>query len=182
MTRHLAGVQRRGVTEPRGPDGNHLGLTVRTPDGDAWLVDVGLGDGPPEPLPLVSGPHEQDGYRYRLGPSTAARGAWRFEHDARGGFAGFDVAAESATMPDFEAMHALLSTESKFTRVATAQRRVGDRIEILRGCVYAEVDPHRTRTRDVIDADDWWELVTGHFGLAYGDLDEVERNGVVAPR
>src|SRR5260221_9949353 len=65
ITRHLAGVQGRSVAEPPGANGNHLGLTVEG-DGARWLVDVGTGDGPVEPLPLAPGSHEQDGFVFAL--------------------------------------------------------------------------------------------------------------------
>ena len=178
VTRHVAGVQGHAVAEPPGANGNHLGLTVRTPDGRRWLVDVGLGDGPAEPLPLVAGVHEEGGYRYELHPSVLAPGGWRFEHDARGGFIGFDMSPHSATTRDFAGMHSKLTADSGFTRVVIVQRRVDQRLEILRGCVYTEIDADGAQSSDVTDPDSWWELVLGHFGLAYGDLEETEREAL----
>jgi N-hydroxyarylamine O-acetyltransferase len=174
VTRHLAGVQRRGGDAP-GPNGNHLGLTVRTQDGRAWLVDVGLGDGPAEPLPLALGVHEQRGHRYRLARSMHTQDGWRFEHDATGSFEGFDMESSNAAIGDFAPMHAYLSTESGFARTVTAQRRVGDRVEILRGCVFTESTAAELRTREITDPNDWWTLVIERFRLAYGDLPRDER-------
>ena len=176
VTRHLAGVQGSDVPEPPGANGNHLGLTVRMPDGESWLVDAGLGTGPAVPIPLTEGVHEQDGFRYELRPSPVAPGGWRFEHDPRGGWLRFDMASGPATTEDFLAMHAELST-GRFARVVTAQRHAGRRLEILRGCVYTEVDG-AVRAQDVTDPDDWWGLVLGHFGLAYGDLTTHEREAL----
>jgi arylamine N-acetyltransferase len=174
VTRHVAGVQRHGDEAP-GPNANHLGLTARTPDGHEWLIDVGLGDGPSEPLHLVTGEHAQGGYRYRLGPSAFRPGAWRFEHDPTGSFEGFDVEAEPAAIGDFAAMHGVLSTESGFARTVTVQRRVAERVEILRGCVLTTVTPQGMRMTEVTEMDAWWDVVIGHFGLAYGDLPRAER-------
>ena len=174
VTRHVAGVQRRGGDAP-GPNGNHLGLTARTQDGRAWLVDVGLGDGPAEPLPLAIGVHKQRGHRYRLARSTHAQAGWRFEHDPSGSFEGFDMESGNAAIGDFASMHAYLSTESGFARTVTAQRRVGDRIEILRGCAFTEVTAAETRTREITDSADWWTLVIDRFRLAYGDLPRDDR-------
>ena len=176
VTRHLAGVHGGRVEEPPGPDGNHLGLIVRTPDGGIWLADVGLGDGPAEPLALAEGEHDQRGYRYRLGPSPFGDGIWRFEHDPGGGFAGFDVATSVATMEDFATMHAFLSTESSFATTVTVQRRAGAGLEILRGCMYTERSAEGARTTAVTDPGEWWGLVLDHFGLAYGDLTADERS------
>jgi arylamine N-acetyltransferase len=174
VTRHLAGVQRRG-DDPPGPNGNHLGLTARTKDGQPWLVDVGLGDGPAEPLPLAIGVHAQRSHRYRLAHSTYAKDGWRFEHDPTGSFEGFDMESSSAVIGDFAAMHALLSTESGFARTVTAQRRVGDGIEILRGCVFTEVTAAEASTQEITDPNDWWALVIDRFRLTYDDVARDER-------
>ncbi len=178
VSRHLAGVHGGRVEEPPGPDGNHLGLIVRTWDGEVWLADVGLGDGPAEPLALAEGEHVQHGFRYRLGPSPFGDGVWRFEHDPGGGFAGFDVATEVATMEDFQAMHAFLSTQSTFATTVTVQRRAGTGLEILRGCVYTERSADGARTTEVTAADEWWGLVLDHFCLSYGALTTDERSSL----
>lgn len=177
VTRHVAGVQ-GSAQEPPALNANHLGLTVRTPDGREWLVDAGLGDGPSAPLPLVVGSHEQLGYRYRLRPSDTGPGAWRFDHDARGSFEGFDLASETARMEDFRAMHAFLSTQSGFARTITAQRRTGSRIEALRGCVYTETTPEGTNVTEIVERDAWWDVVITHFGLGYHDLPADERDAL----
>jgi N-hydroxyarylamine O-acetyltransferase len=175
VTRHLAGVQGGSAPEPPGSNGNHLGLTVDV-DGASWLVDAGLGDGPPEPIPLTAGTYEQDDFAFRLEHSPLAAGGWRLHHDPRGGFVLVDFAAESASTGDFAAMHEKLSTdpESGFVRVATAQRRAGARFEVLRGCVFTEREGAEERQRDVDSADDWWGLVIDWFRLSYGDLTAAE--------
>ena len=177
VTRHLAGVQRRGADGPRGADGNHMGLTVRLPDGTRWLVDVGLGNGPREPLPLAAGVHEQGGFRYGLGPSACCDG-WRFEHDPRGSFMGFDVDERPAEIHEYAAMHRTLSTESHFARLVTVQRWAGERIDALRGCVLTELTAEGERSRDISSGTEWWDCVTSHFGLAYDDLSDDERSSL----
>jgi len=177
VTRHLAGVQGRDVAEPPGANGNHLGLTVCGPDGRHWLVEVGTGTGPARPLPLEAGVHEQDGFTYELRPSPLAPGGWRFEHDPLGGWILFDIASEPASTGDFLAMHAELST-TRFARVVTAQRRRGPGLELLRGCVYTEIEHGRVTAVDVANAVEWWELVIDGFGLAYGDLTVAERESL----
>lgn len=174
VTRHVAGVQGR-EQEPPGLNANHLGLTARTPDGREWLVDAGLGDGPSGPLLLVVGDHEQLGYHYRLRSSDTGPGAWRFDHDPQGSFEGFDLASETARIDDFGAMHAFLSTQSGFARTITAQRRIGCRIEVLRGCVYTETTPDATNVTEITEHDAWWDVVITHFGLDYHDLPADER-------
>lgn len=177
VTRHLAGVQGRSATEPPGANGNHLGLTARV-DGQQWLVDVGTGDGPPEPLPLATGAHKQDGFTFTLGASPLASEGWRLEHDSRGSWILFDLAAERAEMSDFAAMHTKLSTdpESGFVRIATVMHRRGREAEVLRGCVFTTTVDGEPRSRDIDTHADWWGLVIDGFGLAYGDLAAGERH------
>jgi N-hydroxyarylamine O-acetyltransferase len=177
VTRHLAGVQGSDLIEPPGANGNHLGLTAQTPDRRRWLVDTGLGTGPAHPLPLEAGVHEQDGFRYELRPSPLAPEGWRFEHDPLGGWIRFDMSAAPARTADFLAMHAELST-TRFARIVTAQRWRGARLEILRGCVYTEIEQGRATAVEVADADAWWSLVIDRFGLAYGDLTSAERDSL----
>ena len=176
VTRHVAGVTGRTASEPSRPSGNHLGLTVAV-GGTRWFVDVGLGDGPAEPLPLVAGSYAQDGWLYGLEPSPIAPGGWRFNHDENGSFVFADVALEQAVTADFAAMHVQLSTdpESGFVRIATVQRRVGTRLEVLRGCVFLERDGAAEQRRDIDSQDEWWSLVVDRFGLAYDDLSSAER-------
>ena len=178
ITRHVAGVQGRSAAEPPGANGNHLGLTART-GGQQWLVDVGTGDGPPEPLPLEAGAHKQDGCTFTLGPSPLAPAGRRLEHDPHGSWILFDVAAEPAEMDDFAAMHEKLSTdpESGFVRIATVMRRTDSGAEVLRGCVLTETETASgvSHLEDVRSSDDWWGLVIDRFGLAYGDLAPSER-------
>jgi N-hydroxyarylamine O-acetyltransferase len=183
LTRHLSRVQGGGVEEPPGPNGNHLGLTARVPSPSResrWLVDVGLGDGPNEPLPLASGTYDQDGRTFRLGPSPLASGGWRFDHDPQGSFVLVDISAEPASTDDFAAMHRRLSTspDSRFVRVATVQRHTANGSEVLRGCVLTERAGAKTARQEIDSAGEWWSLVLERFGLAYGNLEASERDAL----
>jgi arylamine N-acetyltransferase len=178
VTRHVSGVHGRGVAIAPGPNGSHLGITVRTPDGSEWLVDVGLGDGPGAPLPLVFGAHEHDGFTYFLSPSAFDLDGWRLDHDVRGAFLSVDFLRAPATTSDFQAMHAWLSTspDSRFVRVVSISRRAASVVQSLRGCVYAETSPSGVERRDIESAAEWWGVVVDHFGLAYGDVPADERS------
>ena len=72
-------------------------------------------------------------------------------------------------------MHAFLSTRSSFATTATVQRRVGERIDVLRGCVYSERSGQGARSREIAASGEWWDLVLDHFGVDYGDLARDER-------
>jgi arylamine N-acetyltransferase len=176
VTRHLAGVQGRSRAEPPGANGNHLGLTAEI-DGVRWLVEAGTGDGPPEPLPLAPGSYEQDGFVFGLRRSPLVTNGWRLDHDPRGAWILFDVAAEPAATGDFAAMHTTLSTdpESGFVRIAAVMRRRGASLDILRGCVFSQRDKAGERVGDVDSCDEWWAIVIDEFRLAYGDVTARER-------
>ena len=178
VTRHVSGVHGRGIDVAPGPNGNHLGVTVRMQDQGEWLVDVGLGDGPAGPLPLAFGVHEHDGFTYRLSPSAFDPDGWRLEHDIRGSFLGVDFARAAATTSDFLDMHETLSTSpgSRFVRVVSISRRLADGVDSLRGCVYSKITPSGVERRDVEGSTEWWDLVVDHFGLAYGDVPAEERS------
>jgi len=177
VTRHVSGVQGRAADDAPRLSANHLGLTARTTDGSEWFVDAGLGDGPSEPLPLVFGRYEEDGFAYELRPSTLVDDGWRFEHDARGAFLGADFAREPAATGRFLEKHHELSTSpsSGFVRVATIMRRVGGGVEILRGCSHSTTTAAGTTSREVASEQEWWAVVIDGFGLGYGDLPAEER-------
>lgn len=177
VTRHVSGVQGSPLVEAPGPNANHLGITVRTAEGTEWFVDVGLGDGPGEPLPLAWGRYEREGFAYELRPSRFDRAGWRFEHDPRGLFVGVDCMRAAATTGDFEAMHHDRSTspQSRFVQVVVILRRIAGGIETLRGCVQTTITAAATESVEVSSEQDWWELVIDRFGLAYGDLPAAER-------
>jgi arylamine N-acetyltransferase len=176
VTRHVSGVQGGGREAP-GPNGNHLGITARLPDGSQWFVDAGLGDGPVEPLPLVFGTYEQSGFTYELRPSSFDPHGWRLEHDPRGAFIGADFAAAPARTEQFLEMHQELSTAptSGFVRIADIMRRTDEGVEVLRGCMHMTTTSAGTESVDVDSEADWWGIVIDAFGLRYGDLPAAER-------
>ena len=177
VTRHVSGVQGNSVAVAPGPNANHLGISVQMPDGSEWLVDAGLGDGPAEPLPLVFGRHEQEGFTYGLLPSPFDPDGWRLEHDPRGAFVCADFSRAPAATADFAEMHEQLSTSptSGFVRIVAVMRRIDGGMEALRGCVHSVVTASGAEERDVASEDDWWTIVVDGFGLAYGDLSKGER-------
>ncbi|WP_458460799.1 arylamine N-acetyltransferase family protein, partial [Paenibacillus sp.] len=91
---HRGGVQPHGE-KPR-VNSFHLGLTVLLPDADRnverWIVDVGLGGMPFEPLPLRYGTYGAAPFTYQLMPSSVAAGGWRLEYEPNGPSEGVDYA------------------------------------------------------------------------------------------
>ncbi|MDG4825766.1 arylamine N-acetyltransferase [Asanoa sp. WMMD1127] len=179
---HVGGVQGHGEPEPVGATANHLVLTVHglpTPECPAgvWFVDVGLGDGLHEPVPLAPGPIRQGPYAFDLDRSTVVPGGWRLTHDPVGAFVGMDFAVGEAGPADFAAMHTELSTSptSGFVRVLTAQRRHAAGADILRGLTLTTVTSTGPARREVTNREEWWGMVTGLFGVGVDDVTPAER-------
>ncbi|MEU3599100.1 arylamine N-acetyltransferase [Streptomyces sp. NPDC006798] len=175
---HRAGV-RDAPEDPAGVQGNHLALTVRL-DGEPWLVDTGLGTAVYEPLPLRAGTCVQGPFGYGMVPSSAAPGGWRFVHDPRGAFTAMDFAPDPVEPASFGAEHLRLSTspDSPFVRVVTAQVRRADGVDVLRGRVPSRIRAGGTDERTIHAADDWFDVLTGVFGLDLGDADAPARAGL----
>lgn len=185
VTRHVGGVQGTAA-DPAGAVGNHLVLTVSglPPEGSpspagSWLVDLGMGDGLHEPLPLAVGDYVQGPFRYALRASVAEPGGWRFEHDPLGGFLGMDFRAEETGMAAFEKMHTHLSTspESGFVRTATAQRRDAGGCDVLRGLVLRRIGDRDARTT-LERKGDYFAALADVFGLTLDDVTAAERDAL----
>ncbi len=176
VTRHVGGVQ-SSAERPAGASANHLVLTVSgLPGSDRWLVDLGMGDGLHEPLPLAEGDYRQGPFRYALRPSEAEPGGWRFDHDPRCSFLGMDFRAEETGMSAFAAQHEHLSTspESGFVQTACVQRRDGSGVDGMRGLVLARVGDASTRT--ILDGPaEYFAALADVFGLTLGDVTPAER-------
>ncbi|MCU7731140.1 arylamine N-acetyltransferase [Actinoplanes sp. KI2] len=183
VTRHVGGVQ-GNAERPAGATGNHLVLTVEglpsvaAPEG-RWLVDLGMGDGLHEPLPLTPGAFRQGPFAYALSESIAEPGGWRFDHDPRGSFLGMDFRGGPAEMTAFTEMHEFLSTspESGFVRALAILRRDATGCDILRGLNLSRLGESETRT--LLDRPaDWFTAVTDVFGIPLDDVTAAERDAL----
>lgn len=176
VTRHRAAVQSRGAPPPGIGWANHMALTVDL-DGERWFVDVGLADGLHRPLPLRPGVHRQPPFTCRLDHSTTEPGAWRFEHDPRGSFAGMDFELAPARPDAFAERHRYLSTspESAFVRTCAVMRRDATGIDTLLGCVLTRRVDGGLTTSEIDTAGDWYAVLAGTFRLSLADLDAADR-------
>jgi N-hydroxyarylamine O-acetyltransferase len=171
--RHLGGVQPNPSASdpapPAGANGNHLAVTV-----DGHLVDVGLGDGLHEPIPLVAGDYNQGPFRFRLRPSEANPGGWRFDHDPALSFAGFDLRPGPVRQAEFEPRHNFLMTspESGYVRVVMAQRRDATGVDTLKGRVLHRIDGGDGTSRELTDAAEWRAVLGDVFGLTLTGVGE----------
>ncbi|GLW07513.1 arylamine N-acetyltransferase [Microtetraspora sp. NBRC 13810] len=180
VTRHVGGVQ-GSAAAAAGANADHLVITVsglpapQSPEG-RWLVDLGMGDGLHDPLPLVAGVYEQGPFTFGLRPSEAVPGGWRFDHDGRGSFLGMDFRSEPTGMSAFAGQHARLTTspDSGFVRVATVARRDATGADMLRGLVLTRVG-ELAGTRTLEEPEDYFTALADVFGLTLSDVGHDER-------
>ncbi|GAA3370180.1 arylamine N-acetyltransferase [Streptomyces sannanensis] len=177
VTLHVGGVHEDPAG--RGANGNHLALTVRVDD-QAWFVDAGLGDGPHEPLPLREGTYTQGSFTYRMEPSTTEPGGWTFHNTPGSPFPVMEFRGTPATMADFADEHLRLSTapDSPFVTTFAMLRRDAKGVDLLRGRVLIRIDAAGTASRELATADEWFDVIAGHFGRNLDDLEPADRTAL----
>jgi N-hydroxyarylamine O-acetyltransferase len=156
---------------------NHLVLvasglpTDDNPDGD-WWVDVGLGDGFREPLPLLAGEYEQDGFRYVI--DEVRDDGWSFRHDLSGSFTGVEVTSRPTDPAGVLRAHAELCAPGvgPFARLLVVQRRHAGGATTLRGCVLHQVTGEGA-TQTVLDSYDAWRAGLDDVGLPLVGIDDI---------
>lgn len=157
---------------------NHLVLVVGdlpTPanPGGEWWVDVGLGDGFREPLPLVAGEYRQDGFGYRI--EEVRPDGWSFLHSPAGSFTGVEVSTLPTDPATVLAAHAELSAPGtgRFTRILVVQRRHDGGATTLRGCLLSHLTADGP-SETVLDTWEAWRSALGDVHLPVDDLDDDE--------
>ncbi|MEK8126616.1 arylamine N-acetyltransferase [Paenibacillus filicis] len=165
---HRAGVQPLGQ-EPR-INSFHLSLTVTLPDEhqqeQRWIVDVGLGDMPYEPLPLEMGSYDQGSFLYKVTPSGVARHGWRLEHDPLASFPGVDIAPEVlTTLDEFQQKHDFYSQslESPWHQLFLVRQRHATGSNELRGCVWSRRELRDTVKTEITTQSVWREVLADVF-------------------
>jgi N-hydroxyarylamine O-acetyltransferase len=156
---------------------NHLVLvasglpTDDNPVGE-WWVDVGLGDGFREPLPIVEGEYQQDGFRYRI--EEVRDDGWSFRHDPSGTFGGVEVTSRPTDPAAVLRAHSELCAPGvgQFARLLVVQRRHGAGVTTLRGCLLHQVTAAGTSVT-VLDTYDAWRAGLVDLGLPLGGIDDV---------
>lgn len=172
VTEHAGHVQGR-AGEPPELNRSHLALIVSglpspdSPDG-RWLVDVGIGDGLRDPLPLRAGEHRQEVFGFGLAGSPLVEG-WRLTHDPRGSFHAVDVESEPTTTGTFAARHHHLSTspDSPFVRAFTAQRVDATGIDLLRALTLTRRAADGDRALVLESRGEWAAALADVFGLVF---------------
>jgi len=149
--------------------GNHLVLRVELPEG-LYLADVGFGDGPRDPIPVMVGAFVSHGFNFGL--SRIDESWWRFANDPRGGAPNFDFNLAPADEGVLAAQCKLLQTApgSPFVQNLVVQRHVPEGLAILRGRTMRALTPTEMRERVIEDAGDLVSTLKTVFGL---DVPEV---------
>jgi len=171
--RHVGSVRARGMPESQSV-GNHVALTVRdlptddNPDG-IWYVDTGLGDAMHEPLPLRAGTYRQGPFDLRLERPLDVPAQWRLVHDPRGGFDTMTWGLAPVAMHVFDERHQWLSTSptSGFVRVAMAERRYANGVDVIRGLVRTQIGDRPSAGETYTRREDWFSVLADDFGLRF---------------
>jgi len=147
--------------------GNHLLLRVQLEQ--AWIADVGFGDGFFEPVLLREQTFEQRGFSYRL---ESLDDGWRFHNHASGAAETYDfrvVPADEALLAEHSA-HLSHAAESPFVANLVCQKFVPHGYDIQVGRVAKQVTPQGKREWLIDSADELLETLSDRFGL---DVPEI---------
>ncbi len=143
--------------------GNHLVLEVRLDQ--PYLVDVGLGDGIREPIPLVQGSHTQGGLEYAL--EQLNDGYWRFHNHAYSNISSYDFLHETADESELLSKCKLLQSDpsSLFRKLLIAQRFTPQGIHVQVGRISTFIDETGRSTQIIDNLDTLHTHLAATFGL-----------------
>lgn len=177
---HRAGVQPLGQ-EPR-INSFHLGLTVRLnhdQQEQRWIVDVGLGDMPYEPLPLQAGGYEQGPFQYKVAASRVDPNGWRLEHDPFASFVGVDYAQETVdSLEEFVPKHKFYSrsSESPWIQLFLIRQRHATGSNELRGCIWNRREGNHMEKIELRTKGQWLEVLGDVFQEHLVNYSKLERD------
>jgi len=178
---HRAGVQPLGQ-EPR-INSFHLGVTVSLKNEEQeeqrWIVDVGLGDMPYEPLPLQIGVYEQGPLQYKVVPSSIDPNGWRLEHDPHASFIGVDFAQEAVhSLEEFFPKHEFYSRspESPWYNLFLVRQRHATGGNELRGCMWIRREGNRIDKMELQSKSQWLDVLGDVFHEHLVHYSKLERD------
>jgi arylamine N-acetyltransferase len=178
---HRAGVQPL-EQEPR-INSFHLGLTVSLPDDQQqeqrYIVDVGLGDMPYEPLPLQVGTYEQGPLRYQVERSGVVQGGWRLVHAPQSSFVGVDFAPdELEDLEEFKPKHEFYSRspDSPWIQLFLVRQRNAESSNELRGCIWSKRDRNGIEKIELRTKSQWLEVLGDVFQEHLVHYSKLERD------
>jgi N-hydroxyarylamine O-acetyltransferase len=151
--------------------GNHLVLSVQLDE--PYLVDVGFGDGPSEPLPIRQGTFRQGWRTLRL--EALGEGWWRFHNYAGALARSFDFQHRPADWTLLAAQSDRLQTspQSQFVQNAICVRHLEDGFVALVGRVLKKIEKDATTRRVLSSADEYVETLADTFGIVLPEAAEL---------
>ena len=164
---------------------NHLvlvvsGLVTDDNPGGHWWADAGMGEGFAEPLPLVRGDHDVDGWSFGIGAGYGAQAtdrptgpaAWTYRPPPGGAVGGVVVTSRDHSAAAIAEAHRFLSRspDSPFLRVLVVQRIDGAVQHAVRGLVRTVMTPERREQRDLTSYDDWRGALVDDILLPVDDV------------
>lgn len=162
VTRCAGAVMR----EARGDEavGNHLVLKVVLDEG-VFLADVGFGDGPIDPIFVVSGPFVSHGFEFDL--TRTEDDWWRLHHHELGGVSSFDFRLQAADEALLTQRCQMLQTSptSPFVQNAVLQHHAPDGVWQMRGRVLRKTTPAGKQDHLVADAAEYVGILSEVFKL-----------------
>ena len=179
---HRAGVQPLGQ-EPR-INGFHLGITVsllneQLGEEERWLVDVGLGDMPWEPIPLKFGEYIQGPFQYTLEPSRITDDGWRLIHDPHYSYVGVDYAPDVVNSLElFKSNHAFYSRspESPWMELFIVRQRHEQGMNELKGRIWRKWSGNTLDKIEISSKSEWFELLADIFHEPLVNYSMIERD------
>jgi len=178
---HRAGVQPLGQ-EPR-INSFHLGLTVSLTNEQQqeqrYIVDVGLGDMPYDPIPLQNGTYEQGPLRYQVEESGVVQGGWRLVHDPHASFVGVDFAPDVLeNLEEFQPKHEFYSRspESPWIQLFLVRQRHAEGSNELRGCIWSRRDRRGIEKIELRTQSQWLEVLGDVFQEHLVHYSRLERD------
>lgn len=153
--------------------GNHLVLKVTLDEG-VFLADVGFGDGPLDPIFVVSGPFASHGFEFALS-RLEEDGWWRLHHHALGGVTSFDFTlqpADEALLAE-RSLWLQSAASSPFVQNAVLQHHFDGGIWQMRGRVLRRTTPAGREDHVVADAAEYVGILAEIFDLALPDAAEL---------
>jgi N-hydroxyarylamine O-acetyltransferase len=167
VTRLCGGVRRAEMGEAA--MGNHLSLRVDLEDGP-WLVESGLGDALPVPIPLGVGAHE---HGFLACAIETADGAWlRYVNHRWGQASTFDFRPDYSDEALLAEKEEWLRTQpgSPFTGTLAVMRHFPDRIESLTDRTRRTVSAAGAETWEIEDEAAFAGALGGLFALDLPDV------------
>ena len=168
---------------------NHLvlvvsGLPATGNPGGHWWADAGLGEGFAEPLPLVRGEHDVDGWTFGIGAGFGAQAAgrptgpaaWTYRHFPDGVLGGVVVTSRDHSEDAVAESHRWLTTadDSPFRRFVVVQRIERGAQRAVRNLVHHVTTPTGRESRDLTTYDDWRGALVDDLLLPVADVSDEE--------